>query len=584
MQLLTGAAGYALPGSESDQHFLGLDRIPGTAPEILRRILESKLFETPTQCRAVPVHRLVAEYLAAKYLAALIDNGSPVGRILALITGYDGVVVSELRGLSAWLAALSKPSRAEVIARDPLGTVLYGDAKHYSPDEKRLLLVCIERQIAANPHLIATFRLDSRLGDLVSSDMENQVREILTAPAREASWQSFIVVLLEALLHGDPLPTLADPLKELIRDGTRWPRIRDRTIDVFMRHHRNGTQALMELKELAADVHAGKVSDPDDSLLGRLLSTLYPTTISEREIMQYLRLPQLPHSCQKYRWFWIDRLPRRSTGRDQVAVLLDGLVERYASLLSDDRTHESPAFFMRQLPSILLARFLELSGDDVDLSRLFLWLEPIARAGGRWYGQSGKIHAWLGGHPTAWKTLLGMGLERCSELPGCTDHHRFNNCMRKEEHGRLLGAERPRDFGLWCLEKAVAAKNPAAAEWLIAEVAKRLHYGRFDAGLSREAVSKRLQGFACLSDAFDRTMTELEAPTCGEDDSGPGVQAQSRDERPDWHDHLRPHENELRGNTASSQLLHQLAHGVLRWIPGRRGQFTERKTECSPGQ
>ena len=239
VQLLTGAAGYALPGAESDQHFLGLDRLQGTDREILRRSLQSKLFESPTERRTVPVHRQVAEFLAARYLAALVENGLPVGRILALITGYDGVVVSELRGLSAWLAAHSKPSRAEVIARDPLGTVLYGDAEHFSPEEKRLLLDGLERQTAANPRLITTVQLDSRLGDLVSSDMENQVREILTAPAREDSWQSFVVILLEALRHGEPLPELADPLKELIRDGTRWPRIRDRAVDVFVRHRRN---------------------------------------------------------------------------------------------------------------------------------------------------------------------------------------------------------------------------------------------------------------------------------------------------------------------------------------------------------
>ena len=156
VQLLTGAAGYALPGAESDQHFLGLDRLQGTDREILSRSLESKLFESPTERRTVPVHRQVAEFLAARYLAALVESGLPVGRILALITGYDGVVVSELRGLSAWLAAHSKSSRAEVIARDPLGTVLYGDAEHFSPEEKRLLLDGIERQTAANPRLITT--------------------------------------------------------------------------------------------------------------------------------------------------------------------------------------------------------------------------------------------------------------------------------------------------------------------------------------------------------------------------------------------------------------------------------------------
>lgn len=564
VQLLTGAAGYALPGAESDQHFLGLDLLPGTEREILRRSLQSKLFESPTERRMVPVHRQVAEFLAARYLAALVENGLPIGRILALITGYDGVVVSELRGLSAWLAAHSKSSRAEVIARDPLGTVLYGDAQHFSPEEKRMLLDGLERQTAATPRLIATLQLDSRLGDLVSSDMANQVREILTAPAREDSWQSFVVILLEALQHGERLPTLADPLKELIRDGTLWPRIRDRAVNLFVRHRRNDTQALTELKELTADVYAGRVADSDDALLGRLLSTIYPEAISETEVIRYLRVPQRPNHSPEYDYFWNGQLPKRST-RSQLAVLLDQIVERYDNLLADERAHGLPAFFICWLPSNLLARFLRLSGDEVDLTSLFYWLEPAAKAGDWTYDpdigreESQEVRQWLESHPAAWKTLLAMGLERCSERLDCTEPYWFYNCMREEEHGRLLGAARPRDFGLWCLDQAVAAKNRITAEWLIGEVAESLHYGRSVEGLSREAVSRRLVGFARLGDAFDRRMAELEARTSGRELTKPLVQARLRTKRPDWHDQVKPHENELRGNTARPQLLHELA-------------------------
>ena len=564
VQLLTGAAGYALPGVESDQHFLRLDRLPGRDREILRRSLESKLFETPAGRPTVPVHRQVAEFLAAKYLAALVDNGLPVGRILALITGYDGVVVSELRGLSAWLAAHSKFSRAEVIPRDPLGTVLYGDAQHFSPEEKRLLLDGLERQTAVNPRLITTVQLDSRLGDLVSSDMENQVREILTAPAREDSWQSFVVILLEALQHGEPLPSLADPLKELIRDPTRWPRIRDRAVSVFVRHRRNDTQALAELNELTADVYAGRVADSDDALLGRLLSTIYPEAISETEVIRYLRVPQRPNHSPEYDYFWSGQLPKRST-RSQLAVLLDQIVERYDNLLADERAHGLPAFFIRWLPSNLLARFLRLSGDEVDLTRLFHWLEPAAKARDGTYDpdigreESQEIRRWLESRPAAWKTLLAMGLERCAGRPDCTESYWFYNCMHEEEHNRLLGVARPRDFGLWCLDQAVAAKNRITTDWLIGEVAECLHHGRFDEGLSREAVSTHLVGFARLSDAFDRRMVELEARPSAGDISKPRAQAPLRAERPDWHDHVEPHEDELRGNMARPQLLHELA-------------------------
>lgn len=564
VQLLTGAAGYALPGAESDQHFLGLDLLQGTEREILLRCLQSKLFESPTERRTVPVHRQVAEFLAARYLAALVENGLPVGRVLALITGYDGVVVSELRGLSAWLAAHCKCGRGEVIARDPLGTVLYGDAQNFSPDEKRLLLDGIQRQTEANPRLIVTVQLDSRLGELVSSDMESQVREILTAPAREDSWQSFIAILLEALQHGEHLPTLADPLKELIRDGTRWPRIRDRAIDLFVQHHRNGTQALSELKELTADVYAGKVPASDDDLLGCLLSTIYPEAISESEVIRYLRVPQRPNHSPEYAYFWTGHLPRRST-RSQLAVLLDLLVERYEELLADERARGLPAYFIRCLPSNLLARFLRLSGDEVDLTRLFHWLEPAAKAGDWTYDpdisreESREIRRWLECHPAAWKTLLAMGLERCAGRPDCTEPYWFYTCMHEEEHGRLVGVARPRDFGLWCLDQAVAAKNRIKAEWLIGEVAECLHYGRFDEGLSRKAVSRRLAGFARLNDAFDTRMVELEARPSAGDISKPRAQARSRRKRQDWRDQVKPYEDELRRNRARPPVLDELA-------------------------
>ncbi len=564
VQLLTGAAGYALPGAMSDQHFLGLDQLQGTEREILRGCLQSKLFESPAERRTVPVHRQVTEFLGARYLASLVENGLPVGRILALITGYDGVVVSELRGLSAWLAAHSKSSRSEVMARDPLGTVLYGDAGHFSPEEKRLLLDGLERQTAANPRLITTVQLDSRLGDLVSSDMENQVRQILTAPAREDSWQSFVVILLEALQHSEPLPSLADPLKELIRDGTRWPRIRDRAVSVFVRHRWNDTQALTELKELTADVYAGRVADSNDALLGRLLSAIYPEAISETDVIRYLRVPQRPNHSPEYDYFWNGQLPKRSTRR-QLATLLDQIVERYDDLLADEKAHGLPAFFIGCLPSNLLARFLLLSGDEVDLTRLFHWLESAAKAGDWTYEpdicreESREIRRWLESRPDTWKTLLKMGLDRCGERPDCMEPYWFYNCMRVEEYGRLLGAARPQDFGLWCLDQAVAAKSQAAAEWLICEVAECLHYSRFDDGLSREIVSKRLTRFTPLANVFHRRMVELESSTSDRNMSKTRARARLRTKQLDWRDHVKPHEGELHGNIARPRLLYELA-------------------------
>ncbi len=564
MQLLTGAAGYSLTGEDSDLRFLGLDQVPGQDRAILQSCLGSKLFEAPTECRVVPTHRVVAEFLAARYLAILVENGLPIGRILALITGHDGVSVSELRGLAAWLAVHSKSGRREIITRDPLGTVLYGDAEHFSPDEKCQLLDGLKRETAANPRLIATVRLDSRIGDLVSFDMEVRLREILTDPSREDPWQSFVVILLEALQYGEELPGLAGPLMTLMRDDTCWPVIRIGAMDVFVRHVRNDGEAFNELKALAADFYAGKVPDRDDALLGHLLTTLYPATIPETEIMQYLRLPRQPNHWSEYNYFWTGNLPRSST-RDQLVVLLDELAKRYGLLLSEDTERRLPASFLRRLPLKLLARLLNLSGDNVDLDRLFSWLGSAAYAGGWEYRsdlspeESRSVRTWLENRPGTWKNLLAMCIRRCAGRSGCDEPRGFANCMRREEHGRLFDAARPPDFGLWCLEQVIVAENANASEWLLGNVAESLHDGRFSEGLSRKVVSRRLSRNAGLRDALDTRMAELEALASDENISERSANSHIRTERPDWHDHVKPHEDELRGNTARRELLHELA-------------------------
>ena len=139
IQLLTGGAGYSLlPDATDDRDFPSVEQIPGDDRRVLRGVLDTRLFAAPSgdpgEGRASPVHRHIAEFMAARYLASLIDDGLPVGRILSLITGHDGVIVSELQGLSAWLAAQSRVGRAELTARDPLGTVLHGDVREFSTE------------------------------------------------------------------------------------------------------------------------------------------------------------------------------------------------------------------------------------------------------------------------------------------------------------------------------------------------------------------------------------------------------------------------------------------------------------------
>ena len=131
-----------------------------------------------------------------------IEDGLPVGRVLALMAGDDGGIVSELRGLSAWLAAHVKTNRGEIIDRDPFGTVFYGDVRAFSHEEKYRVLKYMYRETMKNPWLSSMHRIDSRLGDLANPDMKEIFQEILSDPGGDDARQQFIFFVLQSLVHG----------------------------------------------------------------------------------------------------------------------------------------------------------------------------------------------------------------------------------------------------------------------------------------------------------------------------------------------------------------------------------------------
>ena len=140
--LLTGAAGYSK--FENDGDVLSLSGFDKPKLDVLETVSRTSLFQTHDLC-IEPRHRHIAEFLGGRYLARLVAGGLPVGRVLALLTGFDGGIVSELRGLAAWWAAHDREARPDIIELDPLGVVLYGDVKRFSVAEKEAVLDGLQR-------------------------------------------------------------------------------------------------------------------------------------------------------------------------------------------------------------------------------------------------------------------------------------------------------------------------------------------------------------------------------------------------------------------------------------------------------
>ena len=109
------------------------------------RALSTKLFKSESTGRFIPVHRHIAEFLGARHLAQQINAGLPAKRVLSLITGGDGIVVTELRGLSAWLATHCQAARDHLVESDPIGVGLYGDISAFSVPGQEETADCVER-------------------------------------------------------------------------------------------------------------------------------------------------------------------------------------------------------------------------------------------------------------------------------------------------------------------------------------------------------------------------------------------------------------------------------------------------------
>ena len=111
--LISGATGYALGYGQANAEFLDISQCEYEAHQLLRSALATRLFTARAEGCFAPVHRHIAEFVGAKHLARVIREGLPASRIIALLTGYDGGVLSNLRAVAAWLAALSEDAQAE---------------------------------------------------------------------------------------------------------------------------------------------------------------------------------------------------------------------------------------------------------------------------------------------------------------------------------------------------------------------------------------------------------------------------------------------------------------------------------------
>ena len=560
IQLLTGHDGYGEFGVGDDSEYLGLESVPENDRAALQLALRSKLFTSPDEggFRRAPIHQQIAEFLGAGYLAELIERGLPVARVLALMTGEDGGIVSELRGLAAWLAAHCPQARGVLIERDPVGAAAYGDAGIFTPSEKMYLLECLW---PVDPSLDA-----SLFRSLVTPDMAPAIREILSERRQDDDHRNLVLFLLCVLANATPLPDLADSLVDLATSEERSSNSRHwAAICLAEGAVEHPAQFGSLMRQLLSGLRDGRVRDDGKSMLGRLLQSLYPKFIGPDEIFDYLdegheRNHHIGDIVGPYDDFWQHYLAMETRPRD-VAIVLDRLEEVFERYEEWRRTGRPPVSSLARAARLLVQKALDRT-EEYEPRRTLRWLRL---AGGENWGSSQSvkaIRAWIEAKPQRYKELLR---EAVAEYRRCETTQTAKRRVKRLLHG----ARTPSDYGRWCLEEIELAEgNDNLIKFWFEEAWYSLLHDTGAEHLALEHLEAVATKNASLVRIFDclRT-TDLDGPSAKMErkDRQLALVRLRKEEQAfaDWRRFFGQHEEALRENRCPAGALNRLAEAYL---------------------
>ena len=558
VQLIADINGYTLDPDESDRDYSSPEECGGgIESEVYRAALASTyLFkaESDETC-FIPVHRLIAEFLGAQHLAGLIAGGLPIQRVLALITGADGGVVTAMQGLAAWLAAQCPDARLALIERAPISVGLYGDIHQFSPKEKSDLLNALKHggnrlgSVFRSRYWTAAFR------PLATPDMEPALREILTDPARDQQHQTLTLFVLCLLEEGPPLSELSEPLLDMVRDNTRSPRVNTFSLDAFLHTCPNGQDKTDRLKQLLVDIQAGRVADPKNELTGTLLTWFYPRDLPASEVLDYLSESDGPDLMDGSFRFWSRGLLEQSLDED-VAELLDRLPRPPPGVR---RALQAPRPYLGNLVLGLLARGLQAYGDKLSSERLYNWLDlGVFTILHNDHEPSQDVRAWLGQRPEIQKAIVTEGFQRAAQSPGDNPN---GEIARVERH--LYGANPPSDFGPWCGEQAKKVADLRIAAYFI----RRADWAGRSLEAQREQARDRPELQRLISEMIDQSKVRQQEYRRQEQEYQREEQSYTEERKRqenEWLAYVRNSEIALRENRAAAGLLYELAKVYFR--------------------
>ena len=455
--LIANKTGWARDDTEDDSEILSMRDLECRYPHCLQAAFESRIF-TGSPCSRIPIHRLVAEFLGARYLDKKIQNGLSVRRVLALLMEDNGILLPDLKGLAAWLAAFNSQARTILIRVDPIAVAFNGDASEFSPIERTQLLTKLEQQIHLNsewPSAAALNALTGNTGIPIIQDLTNSTE-------RSKNRQTLVYWLLRGFSQRYSHTSVSDwrtdheSLMKIVRDHSWQSGVRCGALDALSRILHHVPQRSILLREILKELQEKHISDEKHDLRGTLLYLTYPDELRPAEIWDYLVIEPATDHWSGYQNFFVNLVNR--SNENQIKELLDSLCDHAPKII--------PKLEVQRLSDIvinLLARGVKLFGDGLSIPELYRWFELVE-----------------------FNYTVSQLTAAHTSLPSYSQHDEANNAIRNWlnqrervqygliEHGLLMeeakigseylietialkfvGLSAPEGIRLWCLDRAV---------------------------------------------------------------------------------------------------------------------------------
>jgi hypothetical protein len=351
-------------------------------------ILGSNLFkpEDGSIGRFVPLHRTVAEYLGARWLARHVDKSNHrsrvMSRLLGLISDAGGIPAS-LRGLHAWLPYFSPTVLGpSAIATDPYGVLRYGDTDALSVFQARQLLIALRALSLQDPYFRSDHWQRFSIKGLMQPELYPEIQQLLVNPDTSVHLRS---LLLESLRGSELTQRLREDLVQMVRSTTYVFRERATAGEALAAWKASGVDWSRLIRELMA------LGDEDSLRLAvELLIDVgfdqFDDQIIADAVVTHTGILSSTYDKDRHRIAGVflelgARLPNPRLGGVLDALTSRILPTRTPRTWWDDSRWEA-RHEISNLAGRLIVRQLEHDPASVSAKRLWDWLRALERADG----------------------------------------------------------------------------------------------------------------------------------------------------------------------------------------------------------